>query len=273
MAVKISLIASSLALLLITPNVANGCICIFTPTVGDAYASADAVFIGSVRKAEHRRPNGEPIEILHSGQIVHVQVERVFKGKGMSKAIFHAGLSSCDSIYEEGQRWLFYAYYDKKGRAWRIHDCDRSALIENAGGDLHYLQRLPLPTSGETTLVWGAIKHYENDPVKGGASVKSLSGVKVKLIAGQKTYEIYTDRNGVYSMYGLPPGRYVIRPETPPGLKFRYSGYRGGIDYSDGRAPKVTLREKSFAKVDFVFGADTSTSGNVFGVGGPAKRR
>ena len=149
MAMKISLIASSLALLLITPNAAYGCMCIFTPAVSDAYASADAVFIGSVRKTELRRPKGEPIEILHSGQIAQVQVERVFKGKGISKAIFHAGLSSCDPIYEKGQRWLFYAYYDKKGRAWRIRHCDRSALIENAGGDLHYLRGLPAPTSGK----------------------------------------------------------------------------------------------------------------------------
>ena len=44
MTMKISLIASSLALLLITPNVAYGCMCIFTPAVSDAYASADAVF-------------------------------------------------------------------------------------------------------------------------------------------------------------------------------------------------------------------------------------
>jgi hypothetical protein len=146
---KISLIASSLALLLITPNAAYGCMCIFTPAVSDAYASADAVFIGSVRKTELRRPKGEPIEILHSGQIAQVQVERVFKGKGIPKAIFHAGLSSCDPIYEKGQRWLFYVYYDKKGRAWRIRHCDRSALIDNAGDDLHYLEGASAPTSGK----------------------------------------------------------------------------------------------------------------------------
>src|SRR5262245_60346465 len=112
MIMKIRLIALSFGLLMITPNVANGCSCVGDPTICGAFASADAVFIGSGRKAERREPkkNDERSEIF-SGQIAHVQVERVFKGEDMSEAIFHAGLTSCDPIYKEGQRWLFYAFY------------------------------------------------------------------------------------------------------------------------------------------------------------------
>jgi len=269
---KISLIALSFALLLITPDVANGCTCSGAPTICGAYASADAVFIGSVQKVEQLEPkkNGEQSEIF-SGQIAHVQVERVFKGEDISEAVFHAGLTSCDPIYKEGQRWLFYAYYDKKSQAWRIHACDRSTLIEKAADDLLYLQALP--DSAQKTRLSGAIKHYENDAVKGFSLVENLSGVRVKVSDGQKTYEVYTDGNGVYEIYSLPPGRYSIQPEIPPGLKKRFPSYYGEIDYSDREAPKAVLREKSCANVDFIYSADsadTFVSGKVFGADGRA---
>src|SRR5262245_9042973 len=122
---KVSLIALSFGLLLIAPNVANGCSYGGIPTICEAYASADAVFIGSVAKVERREPkkNGEPRDIL-SGQITHVQVEKVFKGEDISEAIIHSRLTSSRPIYREGQQWLFYAYYDKEtniliARSWR----------------------------------------------------------------------------------------------------------------------------------------------------------
>ena len=266
---KISLIALSFALLLITPDVANGCTCSGSDTICGAYASADAVFIGFVQKAEQREPkkNGEQSEIF-SGQIAHVQVERVFKGKEISEAVFHAGLSSCDPIYKEGQRWLFYAYYDKKSQAWRIHACDRSTLIEKAADDLLYLQALP--DSAQKTRLSGYLRHSEYDPVKGSSLVENLSGVRVKVSDGQKTYEVYTDANGVYEIYGLPPGRYDIQPEIPPGLKKWFPSYYGETDFSDREAPKAVLREKSCANVGFIFSADTSIRGKVIGADGRA---
>jgi hypothetical protein len=268
MTMKISLIALSFGLLVITPNVANGCSCGGYPSICDAFASADAVFFGSVRKAEERKPkkNDERSEIF-SGQIAHVQVERVFKGEDMSEAIFHAGLTSCDPVYKEGQQWLFYAYYDKKDQAWRIRACDRSQLIEKAADDLLYLQALP--ASAQKTRISGALRHYENDPVKGFRRLENISGVKVKLIGGRKAYEAYTNADGVYEVYGLPPGRYAIQPEIPPGLKMWSPIIYGEIDDSDRKSPKAVLRGKSCANVDFVFIADTSSiSGKVFGADG-----
>src|SRR4030095_3091760 len=188
---KISLIALSFALLLITTDVANGCSCSGYPTICAAYASADGVFIGSVRKVERLEPKKKeaPGEFPDT-QIAHIQVEKVFKGGDISEADFRAGASSCDMVYKEGQRWLFYARYDKKSQAWRIGGCGRSASIENAPDDLLYLQALP--ASAQKTRLSGVLKHYENDAVKGFSLVENLSGVRVKVSDGQKTYEDYT---------------------------------------------------------------------------------
>jgi hypothetical protein len=271
--VKISLIALSFALLFIAPNIANGCSCSGDPTICVAYASADAVFIGSVRKVDQHEPkkNAAPSEIF-SGQIAHVQVERVFKGKDESEVIFRSRNTSCDPFYKEGQRWLFYAYFDKKSQTWSIRPCDRSTLIENAADDLLYLQALP--GSAQRTRISGAIERYENDPVKRFTHVENISrvyisGIKVKISAEHKTYEVYTDGNGVYEIYDLPPGRYTIQPEIPTGLKSSPI-YRGEIDDSDEKSIKAVLREKSCVGVDFVFSADTAISGKVFGADGRA---
>jgi hypothetical protein len=266
---KISLIALSFALLLITPDVANGCSCGGSPTVCESYAAAQAVFIGVVQKVEqHESKESRGAGATISGQTAHVQVERVFKGKDEAEVIFRSGNTSCDVFYKEGQRWLFYAYQDEKSRAWRISPCDRSTLVENAADDLLYLQALP--ASAQKTRVSGDLAHYETDPAKGFSLVENLSGVRVKVSDGQKTHDVYTDGNGVYEIYDLPPGRYAIRPEIPPGLKIRFPMYRGEIDYSDRNAIKVILKEKSCAGADFVFSANTSINGKVFGADGRA---
>jgi hypothetical protein len=267
MTMKMRLIALSFGLLLIAPNVANGYSCGGFPTICDAFASADAVFIGIVRKVERREPkkNGEPSDIL-SGQITYVQVENVFKGEDISEAIFHTRLTSTRLIYREGQQWLFYAYYDKKSQTWRIRDCDRNTLVENAADDLRYLQALP--ASAQKTRLSGALERFENDPVKGLSRDENLSGVKVKVSDGKKTYEVYTDSNGAYEIYGLPPGQYDVQPEIPHGLKLRFKFRHGEIDYSEGKGVKVALKEKSCANVDFTFSADPFISGKVIGADG-----
>jgi hypothetical protein len=257
---KLGLMALSFGLLLITPTVANGDSCGRRPTICDSFASADAVFIGSVQKVERREPkkNGEP-GAKFSSQITQVQVEKVFKGESISETILLSGLTSRYPILREGQQWLFYAYSDKNSQVWTIRDCDRSALVKTAADDLLYLQAAP--ASAQRTRLSGAFESYENDPAQGFKRSENLGGVRVKVSDGQSNHEVYTDSDGVYEIYGLPPGQYDIQPEIPPGFKLRSKFRNGEIDYSDGNGLKVELREKSCANVDFTFSVDTFISG------------
>ncbi len=90
------------------------------------------------------------------------------------------------------------------------------------------------------------------------------------MIGEQKTYEVYTDENGVYEISDLPPGKYSIQTDTPPGLKIRYIIFTGEKDYSDRKSPKVVLKEKSCVMADFNFSSDTAIIGKVFGADGHA---
>ena len=256
-------------IVLISPSIAEACSCGGYPSACEAYANADAVFIGSVQRVEQLKPkkDDEGNEYV-AGQIAHIQIEKIFKGIKATEVVFRTEGSSCDAVYEEGQRWLFYAYYDKKSKTWDTRACDRSSLIENVADDLLYLQGLP--ASAQKTRISGELEHYEDDPVKGFTRVKNIIGAKVKVIGDQKTYELYTDKNGVYEIYGLPPGKYDIKPEIPLGLKVRFSIYFGDEDYSDKQTAKVALKEKTCAGVNFVLSADTSISGRVFGADGRA---
>lgn len=265
---KLSLTVLVFTLFLINSSTVYACSCGGYPTACTAYASADAVFIGSVQKIQNKTRKDDSGNEYIAGQIAHIQVEKVFKGIKETEAIFRSWGTSCDAIYKEGERWLFYAYYDKKSKSWGIRACDRSTLIENAADDLLYLQGLP--TSAQKTRISGTLEHYEDDPVKGFTRVKNIIGAKVKLIGEQKTYEIYTDKNGVYEIYGLLPGKYVVEPEIPLGLKVRFPIYFGAVDYSDKRTVKSLLKENSCAGVDFVFSANTSIGGKVFGADGRA---
>jgi hypothetical protein len=141
-------------------------------------------------------------------------------------------------------------------------------MIDRAADDLLYLQGLP--KSASTTRLSGAFSHYEEDAEKGFTHVKNIIGAKVRISGESKGYEVYTDKNGVFEIIGLPPGKYTIEPEIPVGLKLRFPIHYGAIDYSDRKNIKLILNEKSCASVDFILSSNNRIAGRVFGAAGYA---
>ncbi|HWT03626.1 MAG TPA: carboxypeptidase-like regulatory domain-containing protein [Pyrinomonadaceae bacterium] len=266
---KLFLLAVFACVPIFSARVACACSCGGYPAVCGSFRAADAVFVGSVQRIELPKPqkDDEGREYV-AGQVAYVQVEKVFKGTKQTQVIFRTEGSSCDAVYEEGERWLFYAYYDKKSGRWSTHACDRSTRIESAADDLLYLQALP--ASAQKTRISGELKHYEDDPAKGFSLVKNIIGAKVTIKGEQRTYEVYTDKNGVYEVYGLPPGKYQVEPETPPGLRLRFPIRFGEVAYTDKMSAKLVLRDKGCVAMDFLYSADTSVSGTLFGADGRA---
>lgn len=256
-----------LTLLLLSARAVDACSCAGYPTVCDSYRGADAVFIGVVQSVENNNAKGADGREYMAGQVAHIQVEKSFKGKALPEFVFRTGGTSCDPIYTEGERWLFYAYYDQKARTWGIAFCDRSRRIDGAADDLLYLQGLPKSAAG--TRLSGELEHYEEDPEKGFSRVKNIIGAKVKIAGGGKEYEVYTDKNGVFEILGLPPGKYTVDPEIPVGLKVRFPVVYGkGFDVSADKHIRLALDEKSCASVSFVLSSDNRIAGTVFGADG-----
>ena len=270
---KVFLLAVFALLLAASAGVVVACSCMGYASVCLSYQSADAVFVGSVQRIELPPPRkGEDGKEYVAGQIAYIQVEKVFKGmKQQTQVIFRTEGSSCDPTYREGERWLFYAYYDKKSKQWGIRACDRNSRVEYAADDLLYLQGLP--ASAQKTRIAGELVHYEDDPVEGFKRVKSIIGAKIKITGEQRTYEVYTDKNGTYEIYGLPPGKYEVEPEPLAGLKISFPMFYGERDHSivdKVLQLRLVLREKSCVGADFIYRSATSISGTVIGADGRA---
>ncbi|MBV9960180.1 MAG: carboxypeptidase regulatory-like domain-containing protein [Acidobacteria bacterium] len=253
---KLSLPFLACAIMLLLGGRAFACSCAGSPSVCESYAGAEAVFIGSVQRVEQAPPvRDEDGRTFSGGQFAHVQVEKLFKGSAGASVVFRTYGTSCDVRYEAGQRWLFYAHYDKEKKVWGIRACGRSTRVENGADDLLYLQGLP--ASAQRTRLSGKLVDYNGAP---------LAGIRVKLTAGKKSYEVFTDRNGVYEMYGLPPGSYLVKPDLPLGRTpfFRTSA---------GIGTAVELPARGCAGLDFYYSADSSVSGKVLDPDGRAMNK
>lgn len=257
---KLILVVAVFVAIIFCPRLAVACSCFRTTSPCGAYLMAEVVFVGTVTsvKRQPMKLEGEDV----NGQVAVVQVDEAFKGVKTSELIFHSYETSCDMNYKEGQRRLFYASYIKKEEAWYVGGCGRTRSLEYAADDLLYLRALPRAT--EKTRIAGVLWNKGDD--------KPLMGVKVKLAGERESHEVFTDKNGVYEMYGLTPGQYVITPETPLNLKLRSATASTIIDLRDQTRRRVDLTEKSCAGVDFYFAENTAVKGRVFSVDGQPMR-
>jgi len=249
---KINLLIFSFLLALATSNFAHAHSCRGEGSVCQAAVSAEAIFVGSVRKVEIlRAKKDDPQSKQVAGQIAHIRVENVFKGKIGPEIAIHSGMTSCDHSYQVGEKWVFYASYDKETGTWSAGSVfGRSRQTKYAANDLLYLRQLP--ASEKRTRISGLIELLKSDPDKGTTST-TPRGFKLKIIGKQRTAEVYTDENGIYEIYGLPPGEYLIKPEGSPGRA-------GNADDSVDEIAKVALKEESCAELNFSFHLDAETS-------------
>lgn len=246
---KLLLATAALGMLLFCPDIVMACSCGGKPSVCSAYATADAVFIGTVTRVEDKTTEAEDGRGYLAWQVAYVQVDEAFKGAKTPQLIFRSYGSSCDVHYVEGQRRLFYAAHDKQENSWSIGFCGRSSLLQYAADDLLYLRGLP--ASAQKTRIAGDVKARDQKP---------LMGVRVKLIGQSKTYEVFTDKNGVYEAYDLPAGIYVVEPEPPLNMKLSYTSVTLG-DVRDRQT--VELKDKSCAGINFYFVESTTVGGRV----------
>lgn len=257
---KLILAVALFVAIVFCPRPALACSCFGATSPCGAYLMADAVFVGTVTSVKQQLMKLEREDV--NCQVAVVQVDEAFKGVKASELIFHSFETSCDLNYKEGQRRLFYASYDKKVKSWYVGGCGRTRNLEYAANDLLFLRALP--GAMEKTRIAGVLWNQGDE--------KPLMGVKVKLTGERETHEVFTDKNGVYEMFGLPPGQYVITPDTPLNLKLSIGIGAPVIDLRDQTRRRVDLKEKSCTGVDFYFAENTAVTGRVFSVEGQPMR-
>jgi hypothetical protein len=75
--------------------------------------------------------------------------------------------------------------------------------VDSAHEDLLYLEKMDRLRA--RTRLSGYVERE-------GADFENVKGQQVRIVGRNKTYIATTDENGVYELYGLPPGRYSIEP-------------------------------------------------------------
>lgn len=258
---------------LLDAHIADACSCLGTPTVLAAYNSASVVVIARAVSVERGGP-GEGYVGIHSTKMV---VEKVFKGNlkvGDEMNFGQGGNTDCIWGFERpvGQRFLLYLGPPQKGSTlWYVGACGRSTSVESADDpteDLLYLSKLK-DVEGKTRIS-GTIRFVNGSDV-------SIEGRVIRIAGEGKSYEVKTNKNGVYEIYGLPAGKYIIEPEVPAGWKVSDSWMRrprfSGLDQvlSPKKIP-VTLEGAGDVSLDIRYEIDNAIRGGIYDPNGNPMR-
>lgn len=246
---------------------AFGCICGKEPPVLDAFDSAGAVvtarLVSVERNAEKR---GEDTFVFITS--TRMVVEKVYKGdfKTNDEIVFRQDfIGGCRWYFHEdmtGEKFLFYLETSGvRAGASLLHPgaCGRSRRLKDAADDLLYLDKMN-EVRGQTRISGRAFSDLAGAP--------SFANLKIKIVGQNTTYETRTDENGVYEIYDLPPGNYLLEAQAPKGWKL----YDGSEYSKDGRDKssvpaknqvRAVLASNGHLALDLMFVVDNVVLGRV----------
>ncbi|HET6979000.1 MAG TPA: hypothetical protein VFI24_21890 [Pyrinomonadaceae bacterium] len=214
--------------------------CTFNANPCEAYAKADAVFIGKVQ-----RISPQFIEIWQRDkdydQTANISIEKVYKGPKLNHLVLHQLGRKIAPKFILGSRYVFYANLDRRTRRWEVRYCGRTRMAQYSQDDLSYLNGLP--ASLNKTRIAGEVTRYEKDEENPQGITTRLSGVRIRIKGEGKEYEAVTDAHGMYEFLNVPAGQYTIEPDLPAGLVLLFAIHYGPLDLSKIRSLKIEVRE------------------------------
>ncbi len=256
-------------------QIARACGCAGRPTVLDSYDQSDVVAIFRALSVEKVKDT-EQRRYVHGVRTTTMVVEKVFKGnlEVNDQIVLGQGTGhNCILAFNEnavGHQFLFYLSTPEKNEEhldsdkWYVGDCGRSTGLGGATDDLLYLENMD-KVRGKTRLS-GRIGGWPVPPDL------DVGRKRVKIIGPKKTYEVRTDDHGVYEIYDLPPGMYLIEPEVPDGYRINIFLIRnlpriGENDDGERELKKqrvsVVLEPNKHARGDIKFTIQNAVRGKV----------
>src|SRR5687767_1477901 len=180
----------------------------------------------------------------------------------LGKAIAYVAFG-CPTRTPLGSEYLFYLdKLPENEKLWYEFGYRRSNSLENANEDLLYLNKLNKVRG--RTRVSGVL---DDDGLAG----LSLEGQRIRIVGKNRTYVAMTDKNGVYELYDVPPGRYVLVPGLKFGWKvdeFHLTRPPTRLEMMQGRRPSnrvaFSLRPRSHFGIDIRLRLSNHVSGTVY---------
>ena len=187
------------------------CDCSYAGAPCKAFANTPTVFAGRVVKISTIRlkaPSGDEFE----DRLVSFDVERSYRGWEAATAEVLAGWNSdCGYRFQEGVRYLVYAYPDTATGKLYTGICQRTRPMSEASEDLEYLAKKDDPAHGAG--IEGMIE--ELDSKNRIAVVGFLEGIPVLISGPSGRQTIVSQKDGKFRLWGLLPGRYRVAPVLP----------------------------------------------------------
>lgn len=236
----------------------SGFACGPQPTVLDNYEHADAVVIARVLSVEIDKNSTK-----ERGSAALV-VEKVYKGTlGINDRVLFWTDHQRGLLFNKtsiGHQFLLYlSGPNQEDNSWNGLGCGRTQGLEWANEDLLYLDNMS-KHRGKTRVSGNYLFSPE-------LKLDDVANKTIRIIGDKRTYLTKTDANGVYEIYDLPPGKYVIEPEVPPGWQSaHFPRPVTGLPFTTSISPHpqaITLEARKHVSVDLLFESDSTIEGSV----------
>jgi hypothetical protein len=217
------------------------CLGFVLPPPCEAYWSAQAVFVGTVKKVSYsgiykragdnhwnyrRRITRFSVETAYKGvegKVVEVVTEEhtwaadaLADGEQRTPTLMHPPPTDCDYRFDEGETYFVYANLVSKKDGTLNVPMNRTRKLEDAAADLKFVNELP--RAAPTARIFGRIVRADLSVELGEQKRLPLAGIKVTARSGRRTFEALTDARGKYELKDLPPGSYQVTVAYPPHL-------------------------------------------------------
>lgn len=262
---RILIFCFSLVILLAAADLAAACSCRPPGTVLEKFANSENVGVFKLRSVETALLETDTTRVRYTKSATFI-VEKVFKGKlqaGRELVFQPGGGGDCLWNYRkemEGTDYLLYLYGDADEReVWGVSMCSGSRPAKYLPADLYYLEKM-VKMRGKTRLSGTLTQSIETAREDGVSSREPLAAKTVNIKGRGRNVRLKTDKNGVYEIYGLPPGKYTVTPENVIGYK-PYQLHRG-------TAYEKEIKAGGHAEQDFTYEIDNTISGRLFDTAG-----
>lgn len=244
-------------LFLASASEALACSCEESRTVDREFTAArNVVLVKAVSYLENEAAPANPEDSISGLNFV---VQKVFKGTGLKPGdrLPIISTSMCSFGFERGDLGREYLiYYFSNDRFSIVPMCSRSAPAESAAPDILYLENISKVRG--LTRISGVLMKWSRAAVEGERSrVLPLSDRSVRISGQGRSINVETDKNGVFEVYGLPPGAYRIEPKKLDGFVVTDSINR------KTESANVVLPMNGHAEVSFYFDLDNAIGGTL----------
>ena len=247
-----------------------------TTSVQESYDSANVVIIAKAVSLDKGFEN-ETSQTSETKTIKMV-IEKVYKGrlKAGQEIVFNSGGGFFIWSFDErnvGKQYLLYLRAEViNPKIWDVEGCRRSTDLKDANDDLLYLNKMSKMLGKRR--ISGTV-HFQSD------TDSNPKGINIQIIGEDKTYEIKTDEHGVYEIYDLPAGKYLIKPEAPTGWTVNsyfpttFTSFAGKSDFKFEiqKGIPIILLAKKQAAMDITFEINSAVRGKVVDPAGQPMKR